>query len=78
LYAKAYRDLGVLRLYDHPLISYYGDIESRMLQIRIRKDSNGECRYDRSYTESIKYVKKPNRMLGFFIIKIASRVPRIC
>jgi hypothetical protein len=28
------------------------DIESRMLQRRIRKDSNGECRYDRSYTNA--------------------------
>jgi hypothetical protein len=67
LYAKAYSDLGVLRLYDRTLIPYHGDIESRMLQITIRKDSNGKCRYDRSYTDSIKYVKKPNRMLGFII-----------
>jgi hypothetical protein len=33
-------------------ISYDKDIKSRMLQIRIRKDSNGECRYDRSYTNA--------------------------
>ena len=69
MYAKAYRDLGILRLYDFAPTSYHGDIKSRMLQIKIRINSNGECRYDRSYTESIKYVKKPNRMSGFFIIK---------
>jgi hypothetical protein len=68
LYALAYKDSSPLRLYDFALTTYHGHIESRMLQIRIRKDSNGECRYDRSYTESIKYVKKPNRMLGFFMV----------
>jgi hypothetical protein len=67
LYAKAYSNLGVLRLYDYPLISYHGDIESRMLQIRIIKDRTRNVRYDRSYTKRIRYVKKPNRRLGFFI-----------
>jgi hypothetical protein len=60
-------DSSPLHLCHLKQISYHGDIESRMLQRRIRKDSNGECRYDRSYTKRIKYVKKPNRMLGFFI-----------
>jgi hypothetical protein len=52
LYALAYMDSGPLRLCHFVLISYYGDIESRMLQRRIRKESNGECRYDRSYTNA--------------------------
>jgi hypothetical protein len=52
----------------HPCeFSYDGDIESRMLQIRIRKDSNGKCRYDRSHTEATN-MKKPDRMSGFFIV----------
>ena len=39
LYAQAYSDLGVLRLYDRIQISYHGDIESRMLQrIRITEE----------------------------------------
>ena len=42
-------------------------IESRMLQTTI---TTRNVRYDRSYTASIKYVKKPDRMLGFFIGKI--------
>ena len=62
-------DLRILRLYDTTLISYHGDIESRMLQIRIRKDSNGKCRYDRSYTETTD-TKNPDRMSGFFIAQI--------
>jgi hypothetical protein len=50
LYVLAHIHSGALRLCHSSSISYHGDIESRMLQIRIRKDSNGECRYDRSYT----------------------------
>ena len=73
LYVLAHIHSGALLLCHSSSISYHGDIESRMLQIRIRKDSNGECRYDRSYTKRIKYVKKPNRMLGFFIAYIFFR-----
>ena len=70
LYALAYIDSSSLRLCHFVLISYHGDIESRMLQIRIRKDSNGECRYDRSHTEATN-MKKPDRMSGFFITEIS-------
>ena len=67
LYALAYMDSSPLSLCHFVLISYHGDIESRMLQRRIIRSDTGNVRYDRSYTKSIKYVKKPNRMLGFFI-----------
>ncbi len=45
-------DSSPLRLYDLTLISYHGDIESRMLQIRIIRSDTGNVRYDRSYTNA--------------------------
>ena len=45
-------DSSPLRIYDLTLISYHGDIESRMLQIRIIRSDTGNVRYDRSYTNA--------------------------
>jgi hypothetical protein len=50
VYALAYNNSSPLPLYDRTLISYYGDIESRMLQIRITTDRTRNVRYDRSQT----------------------------
>ena len=50
LYALAYIDSSSLRLCHFVLISYHGDIESRMLQIRIIRSDTRNVRYDRSYT----------------------------
>ncbi len=44
-------DSSSLRLYDLMLISYHGDIESRMLQIRITRSDTRNVQYESSHTE---------------------------
>ena len=66
MYAFAHNNSRPLLLYDRTLISYHGDIESRMLQIRITRSDTRNVRYDRSYTKAPN-TKNPDRMLGFFI-----------
>ena len=58
-------DSSALHLMPPVVIAYDGDIESRMLQIKIRKDRTRKVRYDRSYTEASN-TKNPDRMSGFF------------
>jgi len=67
LYALAYNNSRPLPLYDLTLISYHGDIESRTPQTRIRKQ-RARTKVWQELCQRNWYVKKPNRMLGFFIV----------
>ena len=66
LYALAYSDLGVLRLYDRTQISYHGHIESRMLQrIRITEEQ-GNVKGTTGVIPKHQICKKAQQDVGLF------------
>ena len=57
---------AIWRLVGLAIISYYGHIESRMPPRIIIKDQYKESQIRQELYLNTPYVKKPNRMLGFF------------